>query len=124
MQSIVLTVLVPSPHVAKELFGSVQPQSWSDASDGMSLSVEGVRTAPGMSSADIILSVIISFGTGVPAGVLANYIYSRMTKGKASVAIPGQASVAVTEQQIHDLVEKSIRSAIGGPASSVGDIKH
>lgn len=107
MQSIVLTVLVPSPHVAKELFGSV-PQSWSDASDGMSLSVEGVRTAPGMSSADIILSVIISFGTGVPAGVLANYIYSRMTKGKASVAIPGQASVAVTEQQIHDLVEKSM----------------
>lgn len=55
------------------------------------LVVESVAERPGMTVKEVVLTVAISFGTGVPASLVANWIWARMEEG-------GEVTVVVEEE--------------------------
>ena len=96
--------------VLKELFGTDSPKpATSAALDGVpNAKVEFVQLArrPGMTGEDIVITVVINLVTGIPAGVLANWIYTRLSRR-------GMLPVEVGRDEIVKTTEAEIRKSLG-----------
>lgn len=116
MKTIEATLAIPSTHV-QEVFGiSTLPTGvWSE-SDGVRIEITGTRPRSGMTGVEILISIAIGIGTGIPAGVAANYIFARLTHGKFPLSAKGQRDSALTAQDVEKMIQRALTEA--APKSS------
>jgi hypothetical protein len=93
----------------RELFESEEPDPTATVTvDGVEATLGGVSQRPGMSSEDIIITILINLGTGVPTSLIAAWIYTRLTrKGQQSVEVGKDPIVKTTEAEILEAVTQS-----------------
>jgi hypothetical protein len=94
----------------EKLFGVSAPDRGATTSiDGVEVSFASLGKRPGMSTTDLIITVLINRTTGVPTSLLAAWIYSHLAKeGKQPVEIGSDPLVKVGEAQILKAVTNQV----------------
>ncbi len=94
--------------VLQDLFGTEMPDPKARiVIDGIEAMFERTMQRHGMSTEDIIITVILNFVTGVPASVLATWIYQRLARnGEHPVEVGDDPIVKVTQKEILEALPK------------------
>ena len=110
MESVTLQLLASDRSVLAELFGVDDPRAGSQSK------IEGIgevvffkaTSRPGMAFEDIVISIAINVTTGVPMGLLANWIFESLSKrGVNGVRMGTDPIVKTNEEEIaHALMEQ------------------
>lgn len=67
------------------------------------------RKAPGISTSELLLNIAISFGTGVPAGIAANWLFTKLAVGRDTRVYDNTGELLTTVKQLEQKLEEFIQ---------------
>lgn len=72
---------------------------------GCSIAIRENLAGHGMTGAELILSIAISIGTGIPAGVIANWIFDKIKIAKGSRAFDAEGRLLASIEELQQKIE-------------------
>ncbi len=97
----------------QELFGTEAPALQSSMTfDDHELAVKSIERRPGMVAEDVLITIVINVATGIPTGLLATWIWEKLSKkGARPVAIMDDADMNVTAKEIEEAINAKYHSS-------------
>lgn len=73
--------------------------------DGVEFMLSEIKRRPGMTAEDIIITIVINLATGITTGLLAAWIFDKLTgKGETPVEVGDDPEVKTTVQEIEEAI--------------------
>lgn len=73
--------------------------------EGCSIFFEPKNKSLGMSSSEVVINVIINFSSGVPAGLLANWLFNRLQLSKTNRAFDDNGELVSSIKELEDKID-------------------
>jgi hypothetical protein len=104
MEELELRVLTGSPEKIDSFFGEERLVF----AHGLSLRLQNRLSPEGMTKKEFIFAITVSFASGIPSGIIANYIFNQLSGNAGTIiAIDNSRCVSLTE------LENAIESRLG-----------
>ena len=96
--------------ILNDIFGSESPRhNLSVSLDGVDVAFKGIVQKHGMTTEDIIITVLLNISTGIPIGLVSSWIFEKLSKkGSYPVEIGSDPVIKTSENEIIKAVEVSL----------------
>ncbi len=72
--------------------------------EGCSIFFEPKTNSLGMTTSEVIISVVINFSSGIPAGLLANWLFYRLQLSKKNRAFDNNGELISTIKELEEKI--------------------
>lgn len=92
-----LSVKAEDQKFISDLFGSPTPTKGTKVElSGVELEYSSTKIKPGISSSELVVNILISIGTGIPASLIANLIWNKLgMDGRQEVRIKEKRKILI-----------------------------
>ncbi|NJA06845.1 hypothetical protein HC024_14105 [Methylococcaceae bacterium WWC4] len=73
--------------------------------EGCSIFFEPKTKSLGMSTSEVIINVVINFSSGVPAGLLANWLFNRLQLSKTNRAFDNNGELVSSIKELEEKID-------------------
>lgn len=78
----------------------------------VSIELLNSRNAPGISTSELLMNIAIGVGTGVPAGIAANWLFVKLGLGRDTRLYDQTGELIATVKQLEQKLEELLRSSL------------